>query len=144
TAHIQQQASQDKANKGRVIIQTHTKTKGSSRTVRLADETLAALKLHRASLQGHPSLGDVWDERSLIVSTDDGGPVNPSNVDRAMAVVMRGAGIDRHIRVHDLRHTCATLLLQAGEPVKVVSERLGHANTRITLDLYAHVIPDMQ
>jgi integrase len=48
------------------------------------------------------------------------------------------------IRLHDLRHTHATLLLQARTPIKAVSERLGHAKTSITLDTYAHVLPDMQ
>ena len=48
------------------------------------------------------------------------------------------------IRLHDLRHTHATLLPQAGTPIKAVSERLGHAKTSITLDTYAHVLPDMQ
>jgi integrase len=47
------------------------------------------------------------------------------------------------IRLHDLRHTHATLLLAAGEPVKVVSERLGHANAMITLTVYQHVHPGM-
>ena len=54
------------------------------------------------------------------------------------------AGIDNTFRVHDMRHTHATLLLEAGVNVKVVSERLGHASTRITLDLYAHVLKTMQ
>jgi integrase len=48
------------------------------------------------------------------------------------------------IRFHDLRHTCATLLLAAGENVKVISERLGHSSIKITLDTYAHVMPGMQ
>jgi len=48
------------------------------------------------------------------------------------------------IRLYDLRHTCATLLLAAGENPKVVSERLGHANITLTLDTYSHVLPDMQ
>lgn len=48
------------------------------------------------------------------------------------------------IRLHDLRHTHATLLLKAGVPVKVVSERLGHATPMITLQVYAHVMPGMQ
>jgi integrase len=46
--------------------------------------------------------------------------------------------------MHDLRHTCATLLLSRGVPVKVVSEMLGHASVSITLDTYSHVLPDMQ
>ena len=48
------------------------------------------------------------------------------------------------IRLYDLRHTCATLLLSAGENPKVVSERLGHASVTLTLDTYSHVLPDMQ
>jgi integrase len=47
-------------------------------------------------------------------------------------------------RVYDLRHTCATLLLLAGESVKVVSERLGHASVTLTMDTYQHVLPTMQ
>ena len=50
----------------------------------------------------------------------------------------------RPIKFHGLRHTCATLLLRAGEPVKVVSERLGHSKVTMTLEIYAHVLPDMQ
>jgi integrase len=46
--------------------------------------------------------------------------------------------------MHDLRHTCATLLLSRGVPVKVVSEKLGHASVTITLDTYSHVLPNMQ
>jgi integrase len=48
------------------------------------------------------------------------------------------------VRLHDLRHTHATLLLKAREPVKVVSERLGHATVTITMEIYAHVMPGMQ
>jgi len=50
----------------------------------------------------------------------------------------------RRIKFHGLRHTCATLLLQAGQPVHVVSERLGHTQVTMTLQVYAHVLPDMQ
>ena len=50
----------------------------------------------------------------------------------------------KRITFHGMRHTCATLLLQAGEPIHVVSKRLGHARVEITLNTYAHVLPDMQ
>jgi integrase len=53
-------------------------------------------------------------------------------------------GCRRAIKFHGLRHTCATLLLHAGEPVHVVSERLGHAKVSMTMEVYAHVLPDMQ
>ncbi|HJN93780.1 MAG TPA: tyrosine-type recombinase/integrase, partial [Dehalococcoidia bacterium] len=49
-----------------------------------------------------------------------------------------------HVRFYDLRHTAATLMMQAGVPTKVVSTRLGHATAALTLDVYSHVTPDMQ
>ncbi len=49
-----------------------------------------------------------------------------------------------NIRLYDLRHTCATLLLSRGEHPKIVGERLGHSSTTLTLDTYSHVLPDMQ
>jgi integrase len=58
--------------------------------------------------------------------------------------ILERAGLSRTIRLYDLRHTHATMLLQAGENTKVVSERLGHASITLTLDVYTHVLPDMQ
>ena len=58
--------------------------------------------------------------------------------------LLRRAGLPHSIRFHDLRHTCATLLLSEGVNVKVVSEMLGHASITITLNTYSHVLPDMQ
>ena len=64
---------------------------------------------------------------------------------RTAAVCAAGEGGEgQRITFHGMRHTCATLLLQAGEPVHVVSKRLGHARVEITLNTYAHVLPDMQ
>ena len=58
--------------------------------------------------------------------------------------VLERAGLPPTLRLYDLRHSCATLLLAAGEHPKVVSERLGHASTAMTLDVYSHVVPSMQ
>jgi integrase len=144
TAHIQQQVAADKANKGKAVILPYTKTNHSARTVRLADETAVELKAHRKRQNEERLQSDTWEALDLITCTENGGIVSPSNVDRAMRVVTKTAGITKRIRVHDLRHTCATLLLQAGIHSKAVSERLGHASIRVTLDLYSHVMPDMQ
>ncbi|MCI0624177.1 MAG: tyrosine-type recombinase/integrase [Acidobacteria bacterium] len=57
--------------------------------------------------------------------------------------VLERAGLPR-MRLYDLRHTAATLLLAAGEHPKIVSERLGHSTVTLTLDTYSHVLPDMQ
>jgi integrase len=67
--------------------------------------------------------------------------VNPSNVSRSFDRLRRAAGVPQ-IRVHDLRHTAASLLLMEGVSVKEVQERVGHANIRITLDIYAHLLAD--
>ena len=71
-------------------------------------------------------------------------PLQMNNLgQREYAAIIKAAGV-KPIKFHGLRHTCATLLLRARVPVHVVSERLGHATTAMTLEVYAHVLPDMQ
>jgi integrase len=72
-----------------------------------------------------------------------GEPPHPDFVSKRFDRLVRAAGVPR-IRLHDLRHTAATLLLEAGVPLKVVTERLGHSSTRITSDLYQHASETMQ
>jgi integrase len=73
-----------------------------------------------------------------------GQPLQINNLgQREYAAILKAAGVKR-IKFHGLRPTCATLLLQAGTPVHVVSERLGHSKVQMTLEIYAHVLPDMQ
>jgi integrase len=145
TAHIQQQVSADKAAKGRAVILPYTKTSTSSRVVRLSNETIAALKQHQAEQDRGSDNEALRSDYDLICCTSLGSPHNPANVDRSMDRILKVAGLShKKLRVHDLRHTCATLLLQNRQPIKAVSERLGHSSVRITLDLYAHLVPDMQ
>ena len=71
--------------------------------------------------------------------------LNPSNLrNRSFKRIKTRSGVREDLRFHDLRHTCATLLLREGVNVKVVSEMLGHASISITLNTYSHVLPDMQ
>lgn len=72
-----------------------------------------------------------------------GTPISPNELTGAFAAVIRDSDLP-HIRFHDLRHSHATQLLRQGIHPKVVSERLGHSNIAITLDVYSHVLPDMQ
>ena len=73
-----------------------------------------------------------------------GFPLQMNNLGhREYAQSIEAAGVKR-IKFHGMRHTCATLLLQAGTPVHVVSERLGHSKVAMTMEVYAHVLPDMQ
>jgi len=73
----------------------------------------------------------------------NGRPYHPERFSREFDRMVERLGM-RRIRLHDLRHTWATLALQAGVPLKVVSERLGHATTAVTADTYSHVAPGMQ
>jgi integrase len=142
--HISQTVAPDKSNKGKAIIQQRTKTSSGSRSVKLSRQTIAALTEHRDRQRfERQAAGDTWQTHDLIVCTALGNPINPNNVTRSYNRLVELAGVNR-IRVHDLRHTAATILLRAGIPAKIVSERLGHASVGITMDLYSHVTPDMQ
>jgi integrase len=143
TAHIVQTIAPDKANKGRAIIQERTKTHAGARTVRLTAQTIEALKVHRKLQDARRLAANDWVDLDLIICSSRGTAVNPNNVTRNFNAITTHAGL-RRIRVHDLRHTSATLLLLAGVPAKIVSERLGHASIAVTLDIYSHVLPAMQ
>lgn len=142
--HISQTVIPDKANRGAAVIRSRTKTSAGARSVKLTPDTLAVLIEHRDRQRfQRQAAGDAWHDHDLIVCTATGTPVNPNNVTRSYNRLVMLAGVPR-IRVHDLRHTAATLLLRGGTSAKIVSERLGHATVSITLDLYSHVLPDMQ
>jgi integrase len=79
----------------------------------------------------------------LVFTNVDGNPVDPSVLSHAFGKIARQAGLNG-VRFHDLRHAHASLMLQQGVSVKVISERLGHSGVAITLDTYSHVLPGMQ
>ncbi len=121
------------------------KTKKSRRTVRLTPGAVAALRGHLGRQVGEMDrLGSLYRPGGLVFAIEVGGIINPSNLrNRHFARLLERAGLPK-IRFHDLRHTCATLLLSRNVNPKIVSEMLGHANIAITLDTYSHVLPDMQ
>jgi integrase len=84
----------------------------------------------------------VYQETGHVFTREDGSWLHPERFADAFHWLTRGAGLPR-IRIHDLRHTWATLALQAGVPAKVVQEILGHKNIGITLDVHSHVVPAM-
>jgi len=114
--------------------------------VRLTQHAVAALKDHRKrQLEERMRLAGLWQDRDLIFPNETGFIFNPSNRgNRSFKRIKQRSGVREDLRFHDLRHTCATLLLREGVNVKVVSEMLGHASTTITLNIYTHVLPDMQ
>jgi integrase len=120
------------------------KTKKSRRSIRLTPQAVDALRAHlERQLRDMEILGDHYQDQGLIFTTDTGAPINPSNLrQRSFTPLLKRAGLP-HMRFHDLRHTCATLLLSRGVHPKFVQELLGHATIAITLDTYSHVIPSM-
>jgi integrase len=117
------------------------KTRAGRRMIALGSITIEALKEHYdRQLTEKSHAGDSWSEHGLIFPTSVGTPISPRNLLRDFRKLLRRAGLPR-IRFHDLRHTSASLMLNHGVPLIVVSRRLGHARPSITLDLYGHLIP---
>jgi integrase len=150
---------------GRVRVSQQLVTGGSTptfapakgkvaRTVDIAPETVDLLRAHKAA-QAAVKLrnGPRYHDHGLVFTKDWsearrgdtlGDPLQSNNLgQREYARLITAAGV-RRIKFHGLRHTCATLLLAAGVPSKVVQERLGHRKIGTTLDTYAHVLPSMQ
>jgi len=120
------------------------KTAQSRRTVTLPSSLVELFKIYMTDQELlRIQLGISLNADDFVFIRPDGSPINPSAVSLAFLRIIKKAGL-RGIRVHDLRHTHATLMLKAGVHPKVVSERLGHANIGITLDIYSHVLPGMQ
>lgn len=119
-----------------------TKTKRGRRQVNLTPRTVAALKAHRKrQLEERVKLAGLYEDQGLVFATNAGTPINPENlVKRSFKPLLKKAGLPE-IRFHDLRHTCATLLLSRNVHPKIVQEMLGHATIAITLDTYSHVLP---
>jgi integrase len=89
-------------------------------------------------------LGALWQTFDLVFCSDEGTPLSIPNLTyRYFRPILEKAELPR-IRLYDLRHSCATLLLIADENPKVVIERLGHSTVVLTLDAYSHVLPTMQ
>jgi integrase len=121
------------------------KTARSRRTVFLPAPLLQKLAAHkRRQAEARLKLGSAWQAFDLVFCSDEGTPLSIPNITyRYFRPILTKAKLPR-IRLYDLRHTCATLLLIAEENPKVVSERLGHSTIVLTLDTYSHVLPTMQ
>jgi integrase len=123
---------------------TTPKTRRARRVVALDERTLAVLKAHRKAQTEEKLRFQTPDQgHNLVFRKWDGEPIHPDAFSKAFNKRVAATEVPR-IRFHDLRHTHATLLLQAGTNPKVVSERLGHSTVSITLDTYSHVIPSLQ
>jgi integrase len=117
---------------------------GKGRSIKLSKKATEALKRHRArQAQEKLRLGSMWQDNRLVFPTTTGTTMSGTNLlGRHFKPLLKQAGLPA-IRLHDLRHTCATILLMAGRHPKFVQEMFGHANISITLDTYSHVLPGM-
>lgn len=124
-------------------VHNGTPKNSKARAVDIDEETVAMLKRwRRQQLEERMAWGSSWSDTGYVFTYEDGEPLHPSGITSQLRRLIRKAGVPT-IRLHDLRHTHATLGLAAGVPVKVMQERLGHGSSQITLDLYSHVIPGM-
>lgn len=116
-----------------------TKTKAGKRIVFFDEDCLAALKTHRArQLREKLALGDGYHDDDLVTCQADGRSVGPNRISEQFGRLVARAGLPA-IRLHDLRHTYATLALEAGVHPRVVQEQLGHSHVSVTLGIYSHV-----
>jgi len=129
---------------GRDVVVSEPKTVKGRRVIAVDPGTVEVLKAQAArQLEEQGKWDEAWVETGLVFTQENGEALDPESVSRYWRQAVKKAMLPK-IRLHDLRHTHATLALQAGIHPKVVSERLGHATVSITLDTYSHAIPAMQ
>lgn len=122
-----------------VWITGEPKTASGRRQIELSDELLAVLRQHKARQnERRLALGPVWTENDWVFTNQTGGPLHVNTLVKQYKRIIQKAGV-RDIRIHGMRHTCPTLMLQNGENPKLVAERLGHSDVGITLKTYSHV-----
>jgi integrase len=112
--------------------------------MRLTRQAVEALRVHKAAQNAERlSLGELWQDNGLIFCTHGGKPLDFRNFATASFKPLLKRADLPDIRFHDLRHTCATLLLSRGHHPKLVQELLGHTSVAMTLDRYSHDLPGM-
>jgi hypothetical protein len=120
---------------------SYPKSESGKRRIAVGKDVLELLRKHK-DLQpafGSRATAD-WNQHDLVFPSVTGTPINDSNLRRSFRRLLEVTNLPK-IRFHDLRHTAATLMLESGIPITVVSQRLGHSKTSMTLDVYAHSTP---
>jgi integrase len=129
---------------GRQVVTSEPKTSRGRRSIALDPRTVAALRAWRAAQAAERlQWGSAWTDSGMVFTREDGTPIHPETFSDQFAWRVKVAGL-RPIRLHDLRHTHASLGLAAGVPIKVMSERLGHTSSSFTADAYQHVTPALE
>src|SRR5919199_3030775 len=127
--------------RGGGLIYEEPKTRRSQRTLALPMPLVAELHRHKAAQLGERILaGSDWQDEDLVFAQPNGRPIDKKTDYDEWARLLQKAGV-RHVRLHDGRHTAATLLLSENVHPRVVMELLGHSQMRTTMDIYSHVMP---
>lgn len=135
-------AIQRQTGKGLVVVDPKSAT--SRRTIELTDIAISALTRHRGAwLDRRNLLGRECVGSDTVFTSEVGTPLDPTNVTHRFGRLVKASGL-RRVRIHDLRHTAATLALQQGVNPKVVQEMLGHSSIVLTLGTYSHVVQPMR
>lgn len=120
------------------------KSKASRRVIDLDDGTMEVLRLHRVRQMEHRLvLARSYADNDLVFPDEFGKFLNPMALTRTLNHAGRRVGA-QHIKLHDLRHFHASVLLQSGQNPVLVSKRLGHSTVSMTLDIYGHLLPGWQ
>jgi len=124
------------------LIASEPKTNRGRRTIGLPPQLLAELRAHRqAQLEERIKAGSAWQDHNLVFAQVNGKPIDGKRDWLNWRDLLAAAGV-RHARIHDQRHTAASLLLAQGIPPRVVMEILGHSTIAVTMNIYAHVMPE--
>lgn len=125
------------------IVYTEPKTKKSRRNIDLTPSTAIVLREHLAKQKAIFAIMEIdWRIDCLIFSAPDGNPMFPNTVSQAWERINNRLGFS--VRLHDARHSHASLLLQQGVNIKIIQERPGHSSITTTMDVYGHLMPGMQ
>lgn len=125
-------------------IKVGAKNEASVRSIHIPSKLVDELRIHRKQILVEKLfLGSSYCDLDLVICTKGGNPMIPRNFRKEFYNLTEKIGLPK-IRFHDLRHTHATILIQQNVNVKLISERLGHADIETTLNTYSHVLPDMQ
>jgi integrase len=125
-------------------LQVGTKTAAGTRSISISPIVIDEIKKRIQIIENEKrATGASYNDLGFLICAKSGLPIPKHHIHKLWTRLLEKTGM-RKIRFHDLRHTCASLLLTLGVHPKVVQERLGHTSFKITMDLYSHLMPNMQ
>jgi len=125
------------------LVKKPPKSRAGRRTIVLPAQLAEAMRDHYQQQCAERAIArELWEDHDLVFAQQSGKPIDPRADWAAWKALLKSAGV-RDARLHDARHTAATLLLAAGVPARVVMELLGHSQISLTLGTYSHVVPEL-